>query len=112
MRLALVGRWAFIFGIVLAILLGFIDFSYASLILIILGLAVGFINITEKESHKYLLAVIALLLIGFSGLQIFAMLNTGVSDWVERILTAFVTFVSASGLVVAIKEVFIFGEDK
>lgn len=111
MRLAMVGRWAFIFGIVLAILLGFLDFQFASIVLVILGLIVGFINITEKESHKYLLAVIALLLIGFSGLQIFAMLNTGVSDWIQRILTAFVTFVSASGLVVAIKEVFILGEE-
>jgi len=111
MRIALIGRWAFIFGIIIAILLGFMDFQFASLILVILGLTVGFINITEKESHKYLLAVIALLLIGFSGLQIFAILNSGVSEWIQRILTAFVTFVAASGLVVAIKEVFVFGEE-
>lgn len=111
MKTALIGRWAFIFGIVIAILLGFMDFSYASVTLVILGLIVGFINITEKESHKYLLAVIALLLIGFSGLQIFAILNSGVSDWIQRILTAFVTFVASSGLVVAIKEVFHLGEE-
>ena len=57
------GRWAFIIGLVISILLGFVSFSYSMLILVILGLIVGFMNVTEKEAQKYLVAVIALIVL-------------------------------------------------
>lgn len=106
-----IGRWSFLAGIVIAVLLGFISFSYSSLILVILGLVVGFLNVTEKETHNYLVAVIAMLVIGFSGMQVFAVVNTGVYDWVQTVLTSFVTFVAASGIVVAIKAIVKMGEE-
>jgi len=111
MKVHILGRWAFIFGIVIAIILGFTTFAYATVTLVILGLIVGLLDIRSKESHNYLVAVIALLLIGFSGLQIFAVTNSGIFDSVQNILTAFVTFVAASGLVVALKEVVKMAED-
>lgn len=99
------GRWAFILGIIIAVLLGFMSFSYSTLVLVILGLIVGFLNITSKETHNYLIAVIALLVIGLSGLQVFSVLNSGLSNWVQTVLTSFIIFVAASGLVVAVKAV-------
>jgi len=100
-----VGRWAFIIGVIIAVLLGFISFAFSSLILVILGLIVGFINIGEKQTNSYLIAVVALLVIGISSLQVFGVLGSALNNWIQAVLTSFITFVAASGLVVAIKSV-------
>lgn len=96
-----VGRWSFVIGILIAVLVGLaINVPGASSILFILGLLVGLLNIAEKESTPFLVSVIALLTIGVAGLQL-ADLTTIVSD----ILGQFISFVAAAGLVVAVKQV-------
>lgn len=101
MNLNILGRWALIVGIVLAILAGFTEIPNLAAILVVLGLIVGFLNIKEKESTPFLIAVIALLVIGLSGLQ----LGGGLATTVVSILENFVAFVAAAGLVVALKQV-------
>lgn len=100
-----IGRWAFVIGLIISVLLGFVTFSYSSLILVILGLIVGFLNVTEKEAQKFLIAVIALIVIGVAGLQALYVLGTFYT-WMQTVLTSFIIFVAASGVVVAIKIVF------
>ena len=101
MQLTLIGRWALIIGIILAVLAGFTEkIPSLAVILFVLGLIVGFLNVKERESTPFLVAVIALLVIGVSGLQ-FGKLN----DTVVSILTNFLAFVSAAALVVALKQV-------
>ena len=100
-----ISHWAFIGGIILAIGAGLIAIPYITAILFILGLVVGFLNITEKESLPFLIAVIALLIIGVAGLQLGELTTMAVS-----ILTKFITFVSAAGLVVAIKQVVVLAQ--
>ncbi|MBM2821232.1 MAG: hypothetical protein HW405_992 [Candidatus Berkelbacteria bacterium] len=104
------GRWAFILGLLISIIVGFQPFTYASLILVILGLIVGFLNIADKEATKYLIAIIALIVIGVAGLSSFDVLGS-VYAWVQTVLTSFVTFVAASGVVVAIKVLFETGKN-
>ena len=99
-NLTTIGRWSLIGGIILAVLAGFTTIPYLLTILLILGLIVGFLNITEKESTSFLVAVIALLLIGVAGLQLGKLTPVVVS-----ILNNFVAFLAAAGLVVAIKQV-------
>jgi hypothetical protein len=105
MKTSQLGRWAFVLGVIIAILLGFVNFSFSTLILFILGLIVGFMNVSQKETQSYLVAVIALLVIGFSGLEVFNVLGGGLVTWLETVLTSFITFVAASALVVALKVV-------
>ncbi|KKR29991.1 MAG: hypothetical protein UT61_C0016G0002 [Candidatus Woesebacteria bacterium GW2011_GWA1_39_8] len=105
MNNAKLGRWAFIIGLIIAILLGFVTFSYASLLLVILGLIVGFLNVSEKEATNYLVAVIALIVVGIAGLQALSVLGS-LYTWVQTVLTSFMTFVAASAVVVAIKVLF------
>ncbi len=104
MSQAKMGRWAFIIGLIIAVLLGFVTFSYSSLLLVILGLIVGFLNVTDKEANEFLMAVVALLVIGVAGLQALSVLGT-VYTWVQTVLTSFVTFAAAAGVVVALKVV-------
>lgn len=100
MKLTLVGRWAVIIGIILAILAGFAEIPSLGIILFVLGLIVGFLNIGEKESTPFLIAVITLLLVGVAGLQFGAVTGT-----VASILENFLAFVSAAALVVALKQI-------
>lgn len=102
-----IGHWSFIGGLVLAVLAAFIQVPYLALILFILGLAVGFLNIKEKESTPFLIAVIALLVIGVAILQN-AQLGQA-TPFLEVVFNNFTAFVAAAGLVVAIKQVLVVG---
>lgn len=111
MSLVRIGRWSFVLGVLIAIMIGFVTFDYATLVLVILGIIVGFLNVSSKEQNQYLVAVIALLVIGFAGLQVFAVLGGGLVEWFQTVLTSFITFVAASGLVVALREIIVINED-
>ena len=103
----LIGKWAFLIGLIIAIIAGFIT-GYAALValvLFVLGLIVGFLNIAEKDSTKFLVATIALLTGGIASLGAISMLGV-VITYVNAIIGNFVAFVSAASLVVAIKAVF------
>jgi len=104
-NLTRIGRWAFLGGIVVAILAGFVAVPYLAVLLFVLGLVVGFLNIKEKESIRFLIAVITLLLVGVVSLE-FGKLTPVVIP----VLNSFVAFVSAAGLVVAVKQVWATGQ--
>ena len=65
-----------------------------------LGALVGLLMIEEERSTSFLVAVIALLTIGMGSVQI---LIDSVPKLAE-ILSGFVSFVSAAGFIVALKE--------
>jgi len=102
MTLTIVGHWALIIGIILAVLSGFTEISYITPTLCILGLIVGFLNIQEKETTPFLVAVVALLVIGLSGLQIEVLPITA-----DFIFENFIAFMAAAGLVVALKQILV-----
>ena len=105
-----VGKWAFLAGILLAVLAGFFTIPYIMTILAVLGLVVGFLDITSRESHKYLMSVVALLVIGTASISTFSALGS-FYGLTESIITNVIAFVAASGLVVAIKEILTMGRD-
>lgn len=106
MKQKTLGEWAFLAGIVLSILIGVfpppIQFTLPELILGILGLIVGFLNITAKETKEFLIASIALLLAGSAGLEVFPTLGWTFSS----ILLNISQFVAPAAMVVAVKTVF------
>lgn len=102
------GNWAFIIGVVLAIILGLFGAyipAYADVItyiVIILGLIVGFANIAQKESTSFLIAAIALLAVGGAGLQLLPVIGL----YIGGILTKIVVFVAPAAIIVALKAVY------
>lgn len=104
-NLTKIGHWSFIGGLILAVLAVFVQAPYLALILFVLGLVVGFLNIKEKESAPFLISVIALLVIGAAGLQLGQL-----TPVISSILNNFIAFISATGLVVAIKQVLVVGQ--
>jgi uncharacterized membrane protein len=102
--ISVVGKWSFLAGLILSIVAGFFEIPFVLTILAVVGLVVGFLNITQKKSQQYLVAVIALLIIGSATIQAFSALGALVGVYTSM-LTNMIAFVAASGIVVAIKEV-------
>lgn len=103
-------KWLFIAGILVSILLAFFEVGYSALILVFLGLLVGFLNINDKEAEKFLIASVALLIIGTASFSIILLNGTGMAGVVQMVLNNFVSFVAASAFVVALKTVVTIGE--
>ena len=99
-NLTTIGHWALIIGLVLAIIAGFTTIPSLTVILFVLGLVIGFLNIQEKENVPFLVAVIALLLIGVAGLQLGRL-----TDVVGAVLENFIALVAAAGLVVSVRQI-------
>lgn len=101
-----IGKWAFIIGIILALIAAFIS-GYRDLIMLIvfiLGLIVGFMNISKENVTEFLVAIAALILVGVGTLDALDVIQS-VNDYIKAVLVNFIAFVSAAGLVVAIKAI-------
>ena len=99
MNLEMVGKWAFVAGLVLAVLLGYIlGVGWAVWVLAILGVIVGLLNVTREDTERFLLAAIAF------GLSVTA-LNTvpGLGPHITNILGYVAAFVAGAVVVVASK---------
>ena len=101
-----VGEWAFLGGVVLAVLVGLVPGvlpgNLVGLVLVVLGILVGLINIGAKETHSFLLASVALLVAGTAGLQTLPV----VGSMVNVVLTNIVSFVAPAAVIVALKAVY------
>lgn len=103
MNLVIIGHWAFVLGLILSVIAGFGGEIPALIsVLVVLGLIVGFLNVTEKESTPFLVGVTALLVIGIAGLGVVKYIG-----WLVPILNNVIVFAGAAGLVVAIKQVLV-----
>jgi len=96
---AKLGDWLFLIGILLAIVFAFVKVPSLMWVLVVLGLIVGLLNVTEKESTRFLVATIALMFSAGS-------LNLLRIAYLTEILVNAVVFVAPAALVVALKEIF------
>jgi hypothetical protein len=102
---AMVGKYAYIIGLLLAIVAGLVaavaGYAYTPLILVILGLVVGFLNVADKNVTVLLLSLLALTLVGNATLNVIPAVNT----YLIAMLGNIVLFAGAAAFVVAIKAV-------
>jgi hypothetical protein len=102
MNTAKIGKWAFILGLVIAVLAGlFFQPDWAIWVLAILGVIVGLLNVTAEDTRGFLLASIALTL-SATALNTIPVVGTAF----EVILPFVVAFVAGATIVIAIKELF------
>jgi len=107
-----VGGWAFIIGVILAILAGLFFGANTAVvsILIILGIIVGFLNIKDKETNAYLLAAVSLIIVtSFGGIVLGNVAIIG--KYIEGILNAIMTFVIPAVIIVALKAIYSLAHD-
>lgn len=104
------GEWAFVVGIVFAIVLAFfpdlVEAGTSGVILIILGALVGLWNITSRETTTFLVAAIALMLIGAGGLQSVPVIGDSLDNFAVNISA----FAAPAAFIVALKAIIDIGK--
>lgn len=100
-KMEAIGKWSFIIGVILAVVAGVIYSaatpSWVMPVLAVLGLLVGLLNVTAKETEKFLVATIALLMT--------SQLGSALGAAVTAIMGNIVVFVAPAALIVALKAI-------
>lgn len=98
-----VGKWAFLVGMLLAVVLGLIgDLSeIGAIVLVIIGLIVGLLNIGDKEVTPFLMSGAVLIIASALGGSIM-----GDIPYVGAVLDALLAVFVPATVIVAIKNVF------
>jgi len=99
----LIGSWAFLIGVVLAVILGAMGTLSANtvLTLIIIGLIVGFLNIADEEAMPFLMSGAVLIIAGSFGKDVVSAVPL-----LDSILQALLAIFVPATIIVAIKNVF------
>lgn len=110
----LIGAYAFLAGVILAVILGLFDKTLSSIytiiytILVILGLIVGFLNTGDKDTKTFLLASVSLIIVGGLGNNtlIFMSNLSPVLATLKNILSALLVLFIPATIIVVIKTMF------
>ena len=112
---AKIGSWAFIIGIIIALLVGIFTRGagnpITTSILIVLGLIVGFLNVTGKETTPFLLASLALVIVASFGGDVLGKVAT-IGPYLQGILNAIMTFVIQATIIVSLKAIWALAHDE
>lgn len=109
----LLGAWAFLIGVILAVIIGLFDAQLGSetatfikIILVVIGIIVGLLNVGSKDASTFLFAGVALVIVGdmgYSSLQVIPSIG--------KIFSALLTIFVPATVIVALKSVFVVGRD-
>ncbi len=103
------GHWSFLAGILLAVLAGLIPaWQTATMIwiLVILGLIVGLLNVTARETAEFLLASLALIICANAATSLLPL-----GKVVVAILSNVVAFVFPAALLVALRTIWVLAKN-
>ena len=115
------GAWAFLIGVILAVIIGLSASSFLSLqkvisystqiyaILVILGLLVGFsINVSKKDAQTFLIAGAILVIVSKFGMESVSgsLIGIGVGDTIYSTFAALLALFAPATIIVALKTVF------
>jgi len=104
----LIGRLAFLVGFILAIILGSFDKldSTWTIVLVVIGLLVGLLNITGKESYSFMISGTVLIISSALGLGVMNSI-----PFLARILVALLAIFVPATIIVAVRNVFNLAKD-
>lgn len=110
------GEWAFIIGLLIAIVVGLFSSNLGSnvqgwlvLLLVVLGLIVGLLNVTATESTPFLIAAAALLITGTAGGSLSIIPTVGI--YLQGVVESIAVFVTPAAIVVAIRAIYSLAKD-
>ena len=103
-NMGLIGSWAFLIGVILAVILGALGPVAGTwlIVLVIIGLVVGLLNVADKEVKPFLLSGVVLIIASALGQNV-----TGGIQVLDNILQALLAIFVPATVVVAIKNVFV-----
>jgi uncharacterized membrane protein len=102
-----IGRWAFVIGLFLAVVIAILgsNQTWPIYVLLVLGLLVGLLNISDKEVSHFLIAAIAFMFT-FTALGNVAEWIPVAGEMIARFMTLVNVFIAPAAAVVAFKELF------
>ena len=101
------GSWSFLIGVILAVIFGFITAgTWLPTLLVVLGLIIGLVNITDKEVKPFMWAGTVLVIVSAFGGAVF---GTG---YMATILNNMLMLFVPATVVVALKSVFSMAKGK
>lgn len=102
-----VGVWSFYVGLLIAIIFGFIgDRTWTAGVLLVLGLIVGLLNVTDREIVPFLVACLTLIVAGGSAAALLPW------NWLASILGNIVIFVIPAALLGSLKAIYVIASNK
>lgn len=119
------GRWAFIVGALLAVILGIgagLGQAWGTniwllLLLLVIGLVIGLVNITQKEVQPFLVSAIALFAaaaaanLGRADILLSPLGFSSLGSILQSVINYVVLVVGPAALVVALREVYVFAQE-
>lgn len=104
-----IGSIAFLVGLVLAVVGAFVSVSWFPALLVVLGLVVGFLNVSGGESRRFLISCIAFLMASSALYPIDNLMNMG--GMLGEIMHNIGYLVGAAALLVAVMSLFDMSKD-
>jgi hypothetical protein len=114
-----IGAWAFLIGVILALLIGLSTTiipipaltAYSAQIygiLLLLGLFVGFMNVTGKDSQTFMISGAILVIVSKFGMESVtgSFIGIGIGDTVSSVFAALLVLFVPATIIVALKTVF------
>ncbi|MBI4177717.1 MAG: hypothetical protein HY516_05135 [Candidatus Aenigmarchaeota archaeon] len=104
MKAEKLGAWSFIAGAAITILASLLslDTPLMMTLLVVLGLVVGFLNVKDKHTTHFLVAVIALAAAGNANVNLIPVVGTQL----QNILRNIAIFVAPAAVIVALKAIY------
>jgi len=110
-----IGAWAFVIGVILAIILGIFSTQLVDVrqhilgLLVIAGTLIGILNIHHRESGKFLIAALSLVIVSYMGGASMAVILENVAivgPALINILNALLVLFIPTTIIVALKSLF------
>ena len=108
-----IGNYSFIIGVIIAVVLGLAAPNLGGAtawlwsLLIVLGLVVGFLNVSGKETKEFLWVTVALVVVAYAGsaqIEKWATVEF-IGQYLSDIFNSLLAFVIPASVVVALKDV-------
>ena len=109
------GNYLFAIGVVVALVLGLIPasvlgqaYGWLASLLVVLGLIVGLLNVTGKETKEFLVVAAVLIIaagVGTGAGAILGNVNTMVGKWLAGVFAQALAFIVPATVVVALKDI-------
>ena len=98
----LIGSWAFLIGVIIAIVLGFMGTlsDTMRIVLVVIGLIVGLLNIADEEVSPFLMSGVVLIIASSLGAN-----EVSTISWLGGMLSALLLIFVPAVVIVAIKNV-------